>query len=317
MSFAAFGRKLLAWLKIARLHFYLMAWIGYTLGTMAASMASGNFHLRIYVLGYLFLFLAELGTVLLNEYYDYASDRINANRSVFTGGSGMLVGGHISPGELKAGIAVTLFLILNMGTILMLSVNRNTLFFAALFIFLGLMLGLGYTVPPIKFCYRGMGEIVVGFTFSFYVILGGYGLQGGRWNDPFPWLLGLPLFFATLAPITLSGIPDFKADRRVSKKTIAHIFGPSKAAILSLCFISAAAAAGIMLLYLGVLGGLIGWVVYIAIPHCIIIWFAVLKLIKSGDYDRRINSIMALSLTYIIWFGLIPLLHLIRVNTLL
>jgi 4-hydroxybenzoate polyprenyltransferase len=315
MSSLAIASKILAWLKTARLHFYLMAWIGYTLGALAASMNSLNFNVRIYILGYIFLFLTELGTILVNEYYDYESDRINANRSVFTGGSGMLVHRHISTKELKLGIAATLSLILIVGTILLLSVKRNTLFFTALLLFLGLILGLGYTVPPIKFCYRGMGEITVGITFSFYVILGGFGFQSGRWNDPFPWLLSVPLFFATLAPITLSGIPDYQADKRVLKKTFALIFGPRKAAILSLVFISTAAVAGIMLLYLGVLGGVIGWILFITIPHCIIVWYAVLKLIKSGDYNRRINSIMVLSLTYIIWFGLIPLLHLLRGNT--
>ena len=40
----------------------------------------------------------------------------------------------------------------------------------------------------------------VGFTHSFTVILCGYVFKGGNWNDPFPWLVSLPLFIVCCPP---------------------------------------------------------------------------------------------------------------------
>ncbi|MGZ6291153.1 MAG: UbiA family prenyltransferase, partial [Syntrophales bacterium] len=101
----------------------------------------------------------------------------------------------------------------------------------AILLFFGLLFGLGYTVPPLKFCYRGVGELVVAATHSLYVILCGFVFQGGLWKDPLPWLLSIPLFFAVLAGNTLAGIPDRQADLAVMKKSIAVMFG-SRLAIL-------------------------------------------------------------------------------------
>ena len=46
-------------------------------------------------------------------------------------------------------------------------------------------------------------------------------------------------------------------------------------------------------------------------PHGLIFLWALGRLIRSGNYDRRIDGLMALALSYITWFGLIPLLALI------
>lgn len=45
--------------------------------------------------GYAFLFLIELCTILANELYDLATDRINANANPFNGGSRVLVEGRL------------------------------------------------------------------------------------------------------------------------------------------------------------------------------------------------------------------------------
>ena len=71
--------KILAWIKIIRLHFYPMTWIAYTLGAMAAARNLKKWNLEVYWVGYLVLFFIELSTILANEYYDYGTDRLNKN----------------------------------------------------------------------------------------------------------------------------------------------------------------------------------------------------------------------------------------------
>src|SRR5690606_12152185 len=98
------------------------------------------------------------------------------------------------------------------------------------------VLALGYTIPPLKFSYRGLGELVVSFTHSFGVILFGFHFQGGNIFDPSPWLLSIPLFLAIFPSIILAGIPDHDADKAVGKKTLAVRLGIKRAVALAMLF---------------------------------------------------------------------------------
>lgn len=302
--------KILAWVKIARLQFYPMTWVAYSLGAVAASSTSQKFDLRVYGLGYAALFFVELSTILTNEYYDYGTDRLNKNAGPFTGGTRILVEGKLGFHEVKTGILVALLHAVGLG----IALTRITPDVSPLAIFLllliGVFLGLGYTAPPFKFSYRGFGELTVGLTHSPYVILCGYIFQGGSWQSPLPWLLSIPLFFATLGAITLAGIPDRLADQEVSKKVLAVIFGPRAAVILASFLVVIAAVSGMLLWYFKIIKGIRGSMILFVIPHGLILLFVLFKLNQSGNYDRKIDGIMTLSLSYIIWFGIIPLLAL-------
>ncbi|HOG16685.1 MAG TPA: prenyltransferase [Syntrophales bacterium] len=304
---AAAGRKLGAWLLVARFPFYPMAFAAYAMGAAAAA-AAAPFSPSAFVLGYAALFLIEFCTILANEYYDYETDRLNANFSIFTGGTRMLVEGRLSPSDIRAGIAVSLVLIALLGSALP-AVSRNAppLLTAAMLL-TGIFFGLGYTVPPFKFCYRGLGELVVSGTHSFYLVLCGYVFQAGTLSNALPWLLSLPLFFSVLGAITLAGLPDRPADSLASKRTVAVIFGPGIAAFIACCCVALAALSG-ALLFPGVLAG--GGVrtagtVLIALYACTLLW-VLSGMMRSKDYDRRINGVMALALGYVIWFAAVPL----------
>jgi len=148
----------------------------------------------------------------------------------------------------------------------------------------------------------------VGFTHSPYVILSGYLFQGSSWADPLPWVLSIPLFLATLPAIILAGIPDRLADREVSKKVITVLWGPREAVILAAFLACLASLSGFFLWYFQIIPGSASKLIWLAFPHAITLLLALFRLMKSGNYDRRIDGIMALALSYIIWFGLIPLI---------
>jgi 1,4-dihydroxy-2-naphthoate octaprenyltransferase len=303
--------KIIAWLKIARLQFYLMALVAYSMGAAAAFVTIHSIDLRVYWLGYILLFLIELCTVLVNEYNDYDTDRLNTNYSIFTGGTRIIVEGKLTFREVRIGIYSVLALI-GIFTSLLLHVDQSASPLIILaYLLAGLFLGLGYTLPPLEFSYRGAGETVVGVTHSFYVTLCGYFFQSGNWHDPLPWLLSIPLFFATLAAILLAGIPDRAADSAVGKRTIAVIFGPRRVAQLAAGFVILAAISAIALRYCGILRGAPGLAVFVVIPHAAALVLALFRLMKSGVYDRRIDPIMGSALSYIIWFGMIPLVSLL------
>lgn len=194
--------KVGAWLKAMRLQFYPMTWVAYTVGALAASPAGGILANPLFWLGYLCLFLLELATVLTNEVVDYESDRNNRFYSTFTGGSRVLVEGLLSPRELRAGITAALAGFMAGATWLLTMTPAPPVSGAAVLGALA-VLAIGYTAPPLKLCYRGLGEVDVAITHSLGVILCGYVFMGGAWRDPLPWLLSVPLLLAVPPAITL------------------------------------------------------------------------------------------------------------------
>lgn len=277
-----------------------MTFILYSLGAVLAP----KFSLRVFLLGLVILFLIELCTVLTNEYFDYSSDQMNENASSFNGGSRVLVEGKLNFSEVRNAIFLTLGFIVITGYLLLLVCGNTSSLSVGILILIGIFWGLGYTTPPIKFCYRGVGEIVVAITSSPYVILCGYIFQSGKWNDPLPWALSVPPFFAILGAISLSGIPDYNADKRAMKRTLSVILGPKPAAIWSMGSMVLAAISALILSCFNIIGFQI---MFFVAPHALILGIALFKLIKTGNYNKRINGIMQLALSYILWFGVIPL----------
>jgi 1,4-dihydroxy-2-naphthoate octaprenyltransferase len=206
-----------------RLEFYSMPFVVYSLGAMI-SYRFNHFFLPInYVIGYLIIFLIELLTVFTNEYYDFETDRLNKNPTRFTGGSRMLVENKISIKELKTSlIFVSMSLLILSGYLLKITISSYQVLFL---LALGTIFGVSYTTPPLKFSYMGLGELDVAFIHGFYVIVCGYVFQKCILDTGIIWIIGMPIFFSSLAGVSLAGVPDLESDRLFSKKSLAVILG--------------------------------------------------------------------------------------------
>src|SRR3569623_1623783 len=272
--------KIGAWLALLRLQFYPMTFIAYAIGALAAGAHYGSFNAGVFWLGYLCLFLLEAITVFSNEYFDFESDRLNKNAGQFTGGSRVLVDGRLSFDQLRRGVAITTGMLLVAGLFLFNTTSGIAAPEIGVLVLAGLVFTIGYTTPPTKWVYRGFGEVNVALTHSFLVILCGYAFQSGVWSDPYPWLISIPLFLATLPAITLSAIPDYDADKAVGKRTLAVRLGMRSAAVVAGVSARLASFAGLGL--------------------------------RDGAGCRKIDGLMTLSLTFVLWFGLIPLIDLLN-----
>lgn len=297
-----------AWLKIARLQFYPMVVIMYALGA-AVAYTRGAFDWRACVLAYAGLFLIELATVLTNELFDYESDAANQNAGPFTGGSRVIVEGALTPHQVRRGIVAVLAALGAVAAALALVLPTGPRETTLGLLVVGMVLGLGYTAPPLRLSYRGLGEIDVAVTHSFYVIVVGFAAQTGEWRDPMPYLLGLPGFFAVLSANTLAGIPDCRADESVDKRSFCVMFGARSAGVIAIVTALAAAVSALWLWREGYLAGWIGAAALVTLPHAFALSGAVIGFIRSKHYDRRIDPIMINALNFIIWFGLIPLVY--------
>jgi 1,4-dihydroxy-2-naphthoate polyprenyltransferase len=302
------AEKILSWLKLARLQFYPMTWLAYSLGAVAQWRASGRFSFASYLLGYLLLFLIELATIITNEYYDYDTDRQNKNFSIYTGGTRVLVTGKLSFGQLKAAIFTLLAFIPFCAYLFMFNMEGGSILNVFTLLALGVFLGLGYTAPPLKLSYRGFGEITVGVTHTIYVVLCGFIFEGGRWYDASPWLLSIPLFWAVLAANTLAGLPDWEADKAVSKRSLAVIFGPATALVMAMFFCGLALLSWLIMGYFRLIPISSNyWIIPVFIHSSLLLFFLGRRL-AAKRITGMMNDVLGLSLSYIVWFGLLPLL---------
>lgn len=172
-------------------------------------------------------------------------------------------------------------------------------------------LALGYTVPPIKLSYRGLGEMDVGITHSIAVVLCGYVFQGGAPGDFFPWLVSIPLFLGIMPAIILAGIPDYEADKNAQKLTIAVKYGKRTALKIAAGIVFISAICVVFWVLFTPIAAMYRYALYIIIPHAIVLIAVMVKTIRRNTIPLRIDLLLFLALLYIFWFGVLPLMDLI------
>lgn len=286
------------WVRALRLPFYPMTWLAYTAGAALFVPLPGLFFQPIYWWGIVALVCIEAATVFLNEVFDYETDRRNTDYGPFTGGSRVLVDGKLSRRELQNGAATALALsLLALGAILLHPIPAGPVLLAY---GVAVFLGVGYTVPPLAFSHRGLGELVVAFTQSFLAVQVGALAAGEDLLQPDAARLALPLFFAVLPSITLSGVPDRGADEAAGKKTIAVRLGRSGALLTAL-------GATVATMGITVWMGLTTpspvpepWRMTGPLAHGAILAWRLLAALRRPE--RRVDGLMALSLGYLLWY---------------
>lgn len=300
-----------AWLAALRLQFYPMTWIAYTVGALAASPGM-PLAMTPYLLGYLALFLLEAATVFLNDWFDFDSDRRNRNAGPFSGGSRVLVEGRITRSAMRQGIGLALLATgAALAALLATAPAASTGAVAALYAMF-VLLALGYTVPPLKLSHRALGELDVVLTHSAGAILAGYVVQGGAWSDSVPWLLALPLGLSILPSILLAGCPDRTADLAAGKRTLVVILGKRNTARLAMAATAAApAVAALLSMARADLGALLGWSAAGGAMHGAWLWLR-LRRFTEADMPERIDGVIVLALTFILWFCVAPLIALLH-----
>lgn len=301
-------RTAAAWLRALRLQFYPMTWAAFTLGAL---VAVEHLAWEPYLWGYACVFLLEAATVFGNDYFDRASDRANRNFGPFTGGSRVLADGMLDARTLRQGIVAALILAAVSAGFAVRASPQPVL--SAIWLLPAVVLTLGYTVPPLRLCYRGLGELDVAFTHGALVLVMGYLLQGGAVAAPLPWLLSLPLFFAILPAIILAGVPDRDADAAVAKRTVAVLVGNRGAMVVAAAAVIVSSALATGFDQSGMVDGLYRNISYCVLPHAALCVFLLHRHVRRVDArrSRRIDLLLVATLSYMIWFVAVPLFHLL------
>lgn len=223
------GERLWRIFSLIRYRFFLFAGLlPYLLGAAWAFSVSGRFDAAIFWSGLGGVVLSVIGVEAFNEYFDarMGTDRIFNPADV----------PPIAKAVFWIGV-VAFAAALSVGAYLAWRVGWPILVFALL----GGAAAIFYEAPPVRWVYRGLGELMIGLAYGPWMVLGSAYLH----TQSLPGALAL----ASLVPAGLimalavvNAIPDFHQDRLVGKRNLVQRVGRERAAWLYLGLAGAALA---------------------------------------------------------------------------
>jgi len=202
-------------LRVARPQFLIAGLALFIFGACWAVLLGTPFSLARTLFGYLVLLPAHLSVSYSNDYFDVDVDKYDKH-TFFSGGSGILVV-HQELRKPAKWIAIMLILIsLALGIVFQIVYSFPIWFLG--FVILGNLLGWFYSAPPLRFAYRGLGELSMILSFGLLIPGFGYLVTNGQMNlDGL--LFSAPLMLYGLAIILTVEIPDMESDRLGNKRT--------------------------------------------------------------------------------------------------
>lgn len=227
-----------AFLMAVRFHLSTLVIAAIILGSSIGFSISGSFNVPGFIISLIIGVLCHAAVSLSNEYSDEKIDSVNEkNRTIFSGGTGLLAKSAITKKVLFAGwiISTILAVILTILSVFILGFSPVLL----LCIAIGLFFGLGYNFKPIQLSHKGMGEIAALLIYGFPLILSGVLFQVKKTivfdllRNSSLYYLSIPCSLAVFALLSLTQIPDTEADNKFGKKSISVILGPGKVLLIS------------------------------------------------------------------------------------
>ena len=220
-----------AFIKLSRPHFLIGGVLMFALGAAAA----GQVDPLGYALGQLMVVAAQVTAHYVNEYADVEPDRAVTRRTLFSGGSGVLVGGQLRPVVAIRAARVASALAIGAAIALMF-VNVT----AALLGLAALMISWSYSLPPLRLLGSGFGELAASGVVAGLVPLIGAFSQGGAITGRLTWSIGV-VFLLHLAMMLAFELPDLETDAVAGKRVLAVRMGRTRTRALIALLVLAAA----------------------------------------------------------------------------
>ena len=210
------------YLRLARPHFLLGGVLLFALGSRASpAIDAGR-----YLLGQMMVTAIQLTAQLANEFADAEMDVGVVNRTLFSGGSGMIQSGRIQPRAALIGARLaTVLAVAAIGGMAL--VSRP----AALAGVVALGLAWGYSTRPVRLLATGWGEPATSLVVAGLVPFVGAWSQGVGLTEDLWWAVAalIPLHLAMMICFEL---PDLGSDAAAGKRVLAARMGSRRAATL-------------------------------------------------------------------------------------
>jgi 1,4-dihydroxy-2-naphthoate octaprenyltransferase len=179
----------------------------------------GSFDLFTALLTVVGAAFVQLGLNVANDVFDsvQGADDANVTPTQFSGGSRVIQYGLVSFRQM-ASLATIFYVAAGAIGLVLLAIRGST---ELLVIGVaGFIVSIGYTAPPLKFVYRGLGEIAVAVGFGPLMLLGAYVVQTRGALSWEPFVASLPIALLVMLILYVNEIPDRRGDARVGKRTL-------------------------------------------------------------------------------------------------
>jgi len=217
------GSRLAVWFKAVRFHYVPPSFLPAILCSLTAWCSGYKPDMPGFLMVVVGVTINHFGLNMLDDVCDYrhAVDKLaTEERNPYTGGSGVLTEGLLLPKQLATAAALCFLVTAVIG--LYLSATRGWPILAlGLF---GVFCSVFYTLPPIKFGYRGLGELGLLVNFGPVIGLGAYYVQAHTFAIE-PLLVSLVLGVMMWSEIVINEIPDYEEDRAGGKMNLVARLG--------------------------------------------------------------------------------------------
>jgi 1,4-dihydroxy-2-naphthoate octaprenyltransferase len=238
-------------LRTTRLPFLTATIVPVTLGILIAA-SHGFFDPIAALLTIIGACFVQLGLNVANDVFDTMSgaDDANVTPTQFSGGSRVIQYGLVSLRQM-ATLSTVFYVLAGVIGLILLATHGST----ALLVIgvVGFIVSLGYTAPPLKFVYRGLGEIAVALGFGPLMLLGAYVVQTGGALAWEPFVASIPVALLVALILYVNEIPDRRGDARAGKRTLPVRFSETTV----IAGYNVAVAAAYVVLVVGVVVGVL------------------------------------------------------------
>ena len=276
--------KVTALLKMGRPNILPGGILAYCLGAAMGYWQVGSMNWGLFSLGLLITELANLMAHYADEYADVDTDSLT-RRTVFSGGSGVLPAGALTPSWALG--AALLFALISAGLTTWAVLYGLLPTHVIWIVGIGLLGGWIYSMPPLALERRGLGELVNALLGGIFMPLMGYTVQTGK-LDWQACLALLPFFFIVMVGLLGVHWPDRIADAAVGRRSLTCRLG-DRAPLVHKVFIVLAYALTLLLA---------GWVLPVSVVTAIFLtlpaslWAALM----FGRHESPVPSSLAMAI---------------------
>jgi 1,4-dihydroxy-2-naphthoate octaprenyltransferase len=279
------------WLRATRFHMVISGSSPIFVATAFAYYTHHVFNWILFLLTWIAMTAVLISTDLFNDYYDHIlkADDLNPITTPFSGGSRVIQEGLIPEKTIFyvsiAGLIIASVIGLYMNFVL----DGITILLLGL---VGFFLVYFYTAPPIKFCYRGLGEIAQAIGYGPVILFGAYFVQT-RVITPDIVLFSIPFTFIGLIVGMILSIPDFEADKKAKKNNLVIVLGKKRTVVLYCFMLFLIFFSDAILLYLRIIP-LWSSVIFITVPLAVLSGINALKNFNDTTLFLRTSKLTLL-----------------------
>lgn len=218
------------WIQAFRLPFVPTSIFPAVLGSVIAWVISREFNLWYFILVIIGVTLHHIALNMIDDVFDYlhAVDRSHGKeKNPYTGGSGVLTGELLSVRHMLGASIFCYFT----ASIIAVYLTLTTGWPVLIFVGIGLFSSVFYSTPPIRYGYRGFGELSLFINFGPIICLGAFYVQTRSiaWE---PFVVSLVPGFLMWSMIVINEIPDYEEDREAGKLNLVARLGRKPGVIL-------------------------------------------------------------------------------------